>query len=399
MKIFRGIIVRQRHTDQKQMGLLKGAVRRVKEGTSAVLLQSGLNESWWAGSMECYTYLRNVTDLLSDGKTPYEIIPFGSLVEYYPIPAKDQSRIHQFGKKVLLGFFLGYALYVEGIWKGDVLIADLEELETMDASEIYSKRLNAKEVIFPKQGEFIFPVADGRIKTLGGDQELRTSTSIRGRPIRGERHIDFLGESEGSLPPPHDSFPDAGEAINDFWSMSGNFIYRHHVEPRVKLYSPREASLPIPLKYIDVSRTTHTNMDVKLEKRIDDYWKIDGSRDLSDHWTGFTQFTLLQEKLPDGYMWSGCTLTRKQVTSRPDYSWPELSEKMGRNAKLKERQKWSHEKPQLDNARKLRGIYFIDPEDKEFKETIKNARKKLDTSGSRYALQDKQEQTACGDSW
>ena len=52
---------------------------------------------------------------------------------------------------------------------------------------------------------------------------------------------------------------------------------------------------------------------------------------------------------------------------------------MGKNAKLKERQKWSHEKPQLDNARKLRGIYFIDPEDKEFKETIKNARKKLET--------------------
>ena len=45
----------------------------------------------------------------------------------------------------------------------------------MDASEIYTKRLNAKEVTFPKQGEFIFPIADGRIKTPGGDQELRTS--------------------------------------------------------------------------------------------------------------------------------------------------------------------------------------------------------------------------------
>ena len=43
-------------------------VRRVKEGTSAVLLQSGLNENWWADSMECYTYLRNVQDLSSDGK-------------------------------------------------------------------------------------------------------------------------------------------------------------------------------------------------------------------------------------------------------------------------------------------------------------------------------------------
>ena len=53
---------------------------------------------------------------------------------------------------------------------------------------------------------------------------------------------------------------------------------------------------------------------------------------------------------------------------------------MGKNAELKERQKWSHEKPRLDNARKLRGIYFIDPEDKEFKKTIKNARKKLETS-------------------
>ena len=158
--------------------------------------------------MECYTYLRNVTDLLSDGKTPYErrfgkpfeglIIPFGSLVEYHPITSKDQSRIHQFGKKVLPGLFPGYA---GGIWKGDVLIADLEELETMDASEIYSKRLNAKEVIFPKEGEFIFPIADGRIKTTGGDQELRTSTLIRPiDPNRGEGHADFLGESEGSLP-------------------------------------------------------------------------------------------------------------------------------------------------------------------------------------------------------
>ena len=117
------------------------------------------------------------------------------------------------------------------------------------------------------------------------------ATLIRNRPIRGESHLDFLGESEGSLPPPHDSFPDAGEAINDVWSMSGNFIYHYHVETRVQLFSPREESFPIPLKYIDVSRTTHTNLDVKQERRIDDYWNIDGSRDLSDSWTGFTQFT------------------------------------------------------------------------------------------------------------
>ena len=226
-------------------GIAERAVRRVKEGTSAVFLQPGLDNEWWANSIECYCYLRNILDLLSDGKTPYErrfgepfkgpITPFGSLVEYYPISAKDQSRIHQFGMKVLPGLFLGYALYAGGIWKGDVLIAEIEELETMDASEIYSKRLNAKDVIFHKEGEFTFPIADGRITTPGEDQELRTSTLIRPRPIQGEGHVDFLGESEGSFPQPHDSLPDAGEAINDFWSMSGSFKNRHHVEPRVKL--------------------------------------------------------------------------------------------------------------------------------------------------------------------
>ena len=40
-------------------GFAERAVRRVKGGTSAVLLQSDLDESWWADSMECY--LRNIS--------------------------------------------------------------------------------------------------------------------------------------------------------------------------------------------------------------------------------------------------------------------------------------------------------------------------------------------------
>ena len=135
-------------------GIAERAVRRVKEGTSAVLLQSGLDEKWWADSMECCIYLRNIQDLLSDGKTPYErrfgenfkgpIIPFRSLVEYFAISAKDQSRIHQFWKESLT-WIVPWIRSVRG-WKleSDIMVADIEELETMDASEIHSKRLNAK---------------------------------------------------------------------------------------------------------------------------------------------------------------------------------------------------------------------------------------------------------------
>ena len=46
-------------------------------------------------------------DLANQFKGP--IVPFGALVEYLPISARDQARIHQFGEKVLPGIFRGYA--------------------------------------------------------------------------------------------------------------------------------------------------------------------------------------------------------------------------------------------------------------------------------------------------
>ena len=215
----------------------------------------------------------------------------------------------------------------------------------------------------------------------------------REHPIRRESHEHFLG---GSLPSLQDSLPDACEATKDFWSISRNFIFRHHVEPRVKLYSPREESFPIPLKYIDVSRTTHTNLDVKQEKRIDDYWNIDGSRGLSDPWTGFTQFTLLEEKPPDGYRWSGWRLTRKQLTSRPDHSWPEICTKLRRNVQLKERQKWSYEKKCQKITRNL--IHW--PWEQEVQRNHQKCSQEIgNTSGLRYALQNKQEIQMWSDRW
>ena len=91
------------------------------------------------------------------------VIPFGAMVEYHPNSAKDLSRLRHFGPKVLPGIFLGYVLYAGGSWKGDI-----QELEVMDASELHARRLNAKEVLTPQRsGNFMFPVADGTVKTPG----------------------------------------------------------------------------------------------------------------------------------------------------------------------------------------------------------------------------------------
>ena len=60
---------------------------------------------------------------------------------------------------------------------------------------------------------------------------------------------------------------------------------------------------------------------------------------------------------------------------------------------LRERHKWSIEKPKLDNARKLRGIYFIDPEDKELiqRDHQECSQEIGNADGSCYVLQDNQE--------
>ena len=131
------------------------------------------------------------------------------MVEYHNISAEDLSRLHQFGSKVLPGIFLGYALHAGGTWKGDILVADIEELEQMDASEIYAKRLNTKEVLTPmKSDKFTFPVADGTVKLSG--------------PDRGEEQRNLQGASDRSSSTPlQDSSLYDGEAGNDSPSSRG----------------------------------------------------------------------------------------------------------------------------------------------------------------------------------
>ena len=105
-----------------------------------------------------------------------------------------------------------------------------------------------------------------------------------------------------------------------------------------------------PQRKIDVTRATCTTLDVMLERRMDGYWSIEGIRDLSDSWTRVTRFTLLEEKHPDGYTWSGERLTEKQTTYRPDYLWPEIWKKMPEASQRKEERKWAIEKPMLEGC-------------------------------------------------
>ena len=121
VKTFPAIIVRQHHTDQKHMGLQKEQYAESMKGhlrycCNPAWTKSGLRIPWNV-AVFCETFK-------TCWETPYErrfgepctgpVIPFGSMVEHHPNSAKDQSRLSQFGKKVLPGICLGYVLYMKG---------------------------------------------------------------------------------------------------------------------------------------------------------------------------------------------------------------------------------------------------------------------------------------------
>ena len=90
------------------------------------------------------------------------------MAEDHPSSLEDQTRIHQFGKKVLPVIFLGCEPVAKRIWKGDILRADLEDLEKLDASDVYSRRIKEKQVLISQEDdEFLFPAVDGTANCQG----------------------------------------------------------------------------------------------------------------------------------------------------------------------------------------------------------------------------------------
>ena len=104
------------------------------------------------------------------------------------------------------------------------------------------------------------------------------------------------------------------EAREDFWSVSGDFIYRHNIIPREQIYVPKESS---------------------------------------ENWSGSTRFKISNKRPPKRSSWVDGRLTKAR----------EEGAKMSKCSQRKAVNKWAEEKPKLDAAGEQRGIYFIPDDD------------------------------------
>ena len=137
-------------------GVAENAVRRVLEGTRAVLFASGLSHAWWREATRAYAYMRNIHDKVHSNKTPYEhrfnepfpgiIVPFGCLIEYKPRAEKEVDQVFKFDKRTLPGNFMGYHARHGGRWSGDYLVIDVAAYSSApDKRGVYVHRV--KEII------------------------------------------------------------------------------------------------------------------------------------------------------------------------------------------------------------------------------------------------------------
>ena len=313
-----------------------------------VLLQSGLDEKWSADSMECYCYLRNTQDLLSDGKTPYER-RFGMPLTVQLSRSVQWSNITWFllktcrdcissARKSYLVYFLALYCTREGSGKETKWSQTLRHWQRWThLNELHARRLNAKELLTPMKGDnFLFTQSQMEQSTPREIRRLKPFTLIRDRPERGEEEQEvFRGESD-ERPSPNplqdDSTLEDPEAKNEFWSIAGDFIYRHHVDTRVKPEQHKRRLMYCWWNVLKIAGKLMENENCRMHGQV--------SRD-SLYW--------MRSHLTD--------------THGPGGDW---------------RGNKRPQDPTMYGQICWRGIFFIEPYGEEFKRMMKNACRKLE---------------------
>ena len=269
-------------------GIAERAVRRLKEVTSSILLQWDLDENGgqilWNAVAVC-----EMSKTSWHGKTHSERRfgePFQRTSDscwgngwMLSDSCTRPTKTSPIWPESAIWYLSWYELIAGGIWKGYVMTTDIEELEMMDASEnSSSKNQRERSIDVTKKKDEFKPVEDGTAQMSGRDCDFREPTPRREQTERSE---DFSWELQGE---PGESQPTESTDDADFWSIQGDLFYRHHNELRVQLHVPKEETFPIPLKHIDVTRSTHTALDVMQEKLVDDFRNVNSNRSLSDSW-------------------------------------------------------------------------------------------------------------------
>ena len=204
------------------------------------------------------------------------------------------------------------------IWTGDILIADLEDLEKLDASNIYPRRIKASR---QRKCLSARKVMNSFTQSQMEQQNCQEETTNSEHPLQGENNLEGVKIPVEKLKANRKSLNRQNKQmtlkpVDFFGSIQGDFIYRHHNEPQVQLHVPKEETFRIPLKYFVVlsqliliwmyskkRRLTITGMSIHAsicltlgeDSRNSFYWKRNLQKDVCGRGGDWQRF----KRLPD----------------------------------------------------------------------------------------------------
>ena len=155
------------------------------------------------------------------------------------------------------------------------------------------------------------------------------------------------------------------EETDDRIAMNRECITVHNLVPRTSMFIPAEENMPLPLDYVDVMRTTRTNID-GVEAEIEDVWhdNANAGRDLTEPWVGTTTFYLVKTRPKKGYAWQyGNCNGLRGTTPRPDFIHPDVWPGLPKTEKKHLQNKWKTLKPIVHAAKNKRGTFHISSDD------------------------------------
>ena len=309
------------------------------------------------------------------------IIPFGAMNRIFSdFNARDQARLHQFGKQVLPGIFLGYALIAGGFWKGNILIArHCIELETDGRYRKFALEGSTHTEILNVAEERTLHIPSCRWtqQNCQESHEFLDTHSKAGTTCREWRSQRSTWSANGKRSQWRSSRRIARVLNRQNQKMTGwshaerLLVDRHKVTSFIVITMNLEFNSMCRKKKHSRSRC---NISMLLDP-LTMIWTWCKKSASTTIWmstrTGACQIRGLDwrslpywEKNTSRMHVVGETLTKIQATTRPDHAWLEVCTKICKSAQKREKGKWAKERPKLDNARKLKWIYVIDPEDK-----------------------------------
>ena len=157
--------------------------------TSSIRKQAELQNELYVGQMKRHQpYYCNLDRMISGGRILWNAVAICEMTET-SWQMRNLSMNEDLGNPsrtcFVRGVNLGWRCSDCWDWR----------IEKLDASEMYPRRLNAKEVLITqKDGEFAFLVAGGSAKLSGRDYEFQEPTLRRESTVR---RVSLSGESHG----------------------------------------------------------------------------------------------------------------------------------------------------------------------------------------------------------